>query len=443
MSSKDISRRTAVKVYFAGVDISEPVGENLISLSYTDNEEDEADDLQLKLADREGKWLREWLNASVQSAASATPGEDEGNISSSQYKVTAKSGLNIRSGPGTSHGILGAFPFGAAVEVSSIADGWASIQYSGKDAYVYASYLEETEGSADDAEESPTPENKGLKVQAMIVRKNWLINGNDELLDCGQFELDNVSASGPPSEVTIKCTSLPYSSQIRQTEKSKSWEGYTLSGIANEMAENSGMVCMFESGNDPSYERVEQIAESDISFLSQLCHDAGISLKATSNILVLFDQVDYEAQDEIMTITYGDGNYDKYKLATGNADTAYASCRVSYTNPDDGAVISATAYVEDYDAEDEENQQLEITAKVASVGEAQFLAEKSLRLKNKYEYSASFSVAGDPCLLAGVVIVLSDFGPWDGKYIIKRAKHSVDGAGYKTQIELRRTLEGY
>lgn len=68
------------------------------------------------------------------------------------------------------------------------------------------------------------------------------------------------------------------------------------------MAGANGMACLYESASDPYYERVEQYKVSDIKFLSQLCHDAGISLKATNNILVLFDQADYEAKDPTFTV---------------------------------------------------------------------------------------------------------------------------------------------
>ena len=57
------------------------------------------------------------------------------------------------------------------------------------------------------------------------------------------------------------------------------------------------------------------------------CHEAGISLKATNKILVLFDQAEYEAKNEILTIRRGDGSYTRYQIGTGTADTQYASCR--------------------------------------------------------------------------------------------------------------------
>ena len=40
------------------------------------------------------------------------------------YAVTPAVGLNIRSGPGTSHSQVGTYPCGMAVQVLEIQDGW-------------------------------------------------------------------------------------------------------------------------------------------------------------------------------------------------------------------------------------------------------------------------------------------------------------------------------
>ena len=55
MSDKNSASRTDVQVVFGGVDISVLAMNDLISFTYTDNEEDEADDFQLKVLDRDGK----------------------------------------------------------------------------------------------------------------------------------------------------------------------------------------------------------------------------------------------------------------------------------------------------------------------------------------------------------------------------------------------------
>ena len=51
-----------------------------------------------------------------------------------------------------------------------------------------------------------------------------------------------------------------------------------------------------------------------------------------------------------------------------------------------------------------------ITAKVKNVGEAKKLAEKYLRLANKYAKTAEFELPGNPALPAGVTVELAGFG---------------------------------
>lgn len=47
MSSKDTARRTEIIIYFAGVDISQSIRPYLLTMTYTDNEEDRTDDFHV------------------------------------------------------------------------------------------------------------------------------------------------------------------------------------------------------------------------------------------------------------------------------------------------------------------------------------------------------------------------------------------------------------
>lgn len=273
-----------------------------------------------------------------------------------------------------------------------------------------------------------------LAMSATITPENW---GNGGALPTGKFELDSVDASGPPGGITIKGSSLAYGSSVRQTKKTKAWENYHLSGIAAEIAQNAGLSCLYEAEYDPSFERKEQNKKSDISFLSELCHDAGISLKCTDGQLVLFDQRVYETLPTVLTIRRGEGQYEDYSLSTGAAETQYGSCRVSYADPATGKCISATATADGDDGDSE--QCLEITARVSSTGEALALAEKQLRLHNKFNRTASFTLPGNTALVAGVTVMLEGFGGWNGKYMVKQATHTVSG-GYTVKLELRKVL---
>ncbi len=439
MSDKDLARRTDAEVFFDGVDISTSLRQYLISLTYTDYEENETDDLQIEIEDRDAVWLTKWLNVAIQAAASkpASPSAASPNWAVGDAVIANGRPQYTSYGGGTPGKAVTNYK--GNITYLNLKSGVPYPLHVGYLGWFALDQVSKADGKTDSGEESSSSV-KGLRIQAALVRKNWKGDGKDQVLECGQFELDSVEAGGPPSIIIIKGTALPFNSQVRQTKKSKAWEAYTLSKIAGEMAAQNGMTVMYESANDPYYARIEQVTMSDIALLSQLCKGAGISLKVSNNIIILFDQATYEQKPSVFTIKKGSGIYTKYKLRTGEADQKYASCRVSYTNPATGKIISGTAYSEDYDPKNKKNQVLEITAKVSSSGEAEALAYKYLRLKNKYEYTAMFTLPGNPALVAGVTVLLTGWGAWDSKYIISEAKHALGSSGYTTQIRLRHVL---
>ncbi len=271
-----------------------------------------------------------------------------------------------------------------------------------------------------------------FKIKAAINRLNWNGKGIDSRLNCGEFELDTVETAGPPAVITVKATGLPFAGSVRQTKKTRSWESYTLSGIANEIAKGSGLGCMYLSSSDPGYERLEQYRQSDMQFLERLCKNAGLSLKATDRMLVVFDRGKFEQRAPVRTIRRG-GGYIKYSLPFRKGEAQYSSCRVSYTDPLTGRCIEGIAH------SGEGSQRLEIKAKVQSSGEAQTIARNQLKLHNTFSMTPKFTLPGDPLLLAGNTVQLDKWGAFDGKYIINRAVHKVDKSGYTTQVQLRRT----
>ena len=478
MSDKHLARRAETQVVLNGVDISVYVNKDWLSFTYTDNEEDEADDLQIKVCDRDGKWLRKWLNSIIEggalggsvistapegstktSTSSGSGSSTSGGTDKPRYRVTASTGVNIRKGAGEKYKVIGKLPYGTIVEVHGFYSSWAKITYSGKTGYIKGTNLKSvggggsssSSGSSSSTKSSSSKKSgstantqvqtgKGLKISAVIVLRNGNNDGKDAVLDCGQFELDSIDAQGPPATVTIKATSLSFSNTVRQTLKSKSWENITLSEIAGQIARQNGMGVLFESEFNPRYSRVEQYQTSDIAFLQKLCHNAGCSLKATNNILVVFDQAAYEGKKAVRKIKFGEeGGYTKYKLSTGT-NNCYTSCRVYYTTTS-GAVISATEYAENYNENSDNQQCLQVCQRVSSKAEAQELAHKLLRLHNKFEITGTFTFPGNPRLAAGNTVELCDFGFGDGKYIVKTAKHSISSSGYTTQVILRKCLE--
>ncbi len=440
MSDKGLARRTEINVNIDGVEISADINDYLLQLTYTDHEEDKTDDLQITLDDREGVWITDLLS-----------------VSKSDTKQTVNN-----SGGGYSIGDVVDFS-GGTHYVSSTATtptggnrtaGTAKITYIAKDAahpyhlvgessnvYGWVDKSQISGGASGDGESnSGNGTILGAEIAAMIIQKNWETDGKDKVLDCGIFEIDSLNSSGPPGQVSIKATSLPYTSTIRNEKKSRAWENIRLSTIANEIAQKNNMKCMFESAYDPYYTRREQIQISDIVFLQGLCKDAGISLKVSAKFLILFDAATYEQKAAVRKIKCGEADITSRRFSASANDTQYSKCHVIYTNPQTNQTIEYTYTPRNAS---DNGQTLEINEKVNTREEARQLAMKRLRQKNKSEYSAEFSLVGDTSLVAGVNVEVEGFGMFDGKYIIETATHNVTASGHTTQIKLRRVLEGY
>ena len=340
------ARRTKAYITYEGADITKDIEEYLLSISYTDNEEEKADDLQISLEDKEGTWVSDWL---------------------------------------------------------------------------------EQTGA------------KGAEVSALFVKVDE--TGGEEVLDCGVFKVDSISESGPPTKVSIKATSIPTNSKVSIQKKTKAWEKIKLSAIAAEIAGKNGLRHIFESDFDPFYVRKEQVQKSDIVFLQELCKQAGISLKVTAKMLVLFDASKYESKETVKTIKKGESDVLRWNFGTNYKDTAYAKCEVTYTDPNTKKTIEGS--FKSPTADKSTGKVLKINEKVNNKQEANELAKKRLREKNKDETEASFELTGDLSLVSGVTVRVKGWGFYDGKYIVQNAGHSISRSGYKTNISVRKVLEGY
>ena len=63
MSDRSLARRTKSKVIFDGADISKDLEQYLLSITYEDHDEDDADTLEIRVQDRDEVWSSKWLNA--------------------------------------------------------------------------------------------------------------------------------------------------------------------------------------------------------------------------------------------------------------------------------------------------------------------------------------------------------------------------------------------
>ncbi|ECJ5870354.1 late control D family protein [Salmonella enterica subsp. salamae] len=263
---------------------------------------------------------------------------------------------------------------------------------------------------------------------------------NQIALECGSFQVDGITSSGPPSVVEVSAVSVPVAAGVRRDLKSNAWEKTTLRDIATSIAKLANLELMFliDEGSNPYYEREDQMEESDLKFLHRLCQDEGVSLKVTDSQLVIFAQEMFEEKEPIATLTLGVDEIIRYSFSAQSSDL-YKSCTCKYRVPKKRKSLAYTW--EDPSVEDGAN--LKIRKLVANLDEAKRKAKAALRLKNRYQNTGSLVLPGDTRLIAGVTLNLAGFGKFSGKYLVSKATHTISNGGYTTSADIRRVIEGY
>ncbi|MDR3280935.1 MAG: hypothetical protein LBT23_10515 [Synergistaceae bacterium] len=274
---------------------------------------------------------------------------------------------------------------------------------------------------------------KGERITASIITANWKNPGEHLSLYCGSFEIDEVEISEPPMTVNIKAVSAPRSTSMRGETKSRNWDGYKLSGIANDVAHSAGMNLEYLASSNPLYDTRSQASISDMKFLMKLCTDAGLALKVTDSKIVIFDEAEFEGMDPVMVLARGDGRIVSMNIKTKMAGT-YKAAEVQYSDTEADETHFGV-YAED--GIEESEQVLRINQRVKSRKEADELAQSKLHEANKNETTGSFNLQGELGLAAGSNIEIIGWGKFDGIYFIESAKHSYGGSGYTTSISIR------
>ena len=280
---------------------------------------------------------------------------------------------------------------------------------------------------------------RGDVAEITLTKENWSSDTTVENLPLGSFEIDEITITSGDSgnKAAIKLNSIANKSELRAVDKSKSWEKVKLSKIAKDIAESAKMELFFDTEDDPEIQRAEQKEKSNLAFLHKLCTDNGLALKVSDNKLIIFDVEKYEQQNSVKILKYGDGNIKNFS-GRATISKIYKSCHVKYQHGKQAEKIETTFTDETKD----DGMVLEVSKKVDSQSEAEKLARKELRKKNKDEIKVTLSIIGDFLYLAGNCISLEGYGFFDGKYIIEKSTFAV-GSGFTCNLDLRRCLNGY
>lgn len=276
---------------------------------------------------------------------------------------------------------------------------------------------------------------RGDRISAALITKNWNAPGETIRFPCGMFEVDEIECSGPPTQVKIKAVSTPVTESPKREKTTVAWENMTLSGIAGDIASKNGLSLVWDSPEDPEYERKDQVEMDDLTFLRKLCEEEGLAVKTTDVQLVVYSEEEYEKMSPSRFIVFGQERMESYRLRAKTAGT-YKAAQVQYHD----AIKSETfeVYTPEGKKIGKTDEVLKINQKVDSQKEAKRLSKKKLYDANKREMSGSFSLMGDFSFVGGATVGLKGWGKFDGTWFIERATHSVSkGGGYTTSLEIR------
>lgn len=268
---------------------------------------------------------------------------------------------------------------------------------------------------------------KGDTVKCSIVADD----NTAQSLPCGQYEVDQIDYSCPPRVMTIKAVSTAITKGMKNEKHNRTWENAGIKLIASDIANNNGLSLYFD-GEDITLERREQIQQSDMEFLSDLCSDYGFQVKVNEGKLIIYDHELNDEKEAVAELKSDDPKIISWKFST-KASGIYKKAHVKYHN----AAKNETFEAEEEDDSTEGTERIyEYSGYIETDGDAKALAKKMLYELNKQETSCTITLMGDMRFRAGVNVTLSGFGAFDGKYNISKVTHSVNN-GYTTTIEIK------
>lgn len=306
----------------------------------------------------------------------------------------------------------------------------------------------------------------------------------------GKMIIDRLQASGRPRVFTIDAVSIPMQNSIRRTLKTRAFTKMHLKDIAQQICTDNDLELFWDSAitdeENQLYDKADQERISDLEFLQRLCKDAGLSLKLSSEKLIVYGQESYEAKEPVCALvenaswitswSFEAQQSERYKACTvrwrdvaqkskksASAGSGGSSNRFLKQSSSGGnrfldksslsggskkkASVGKKAEYHEYTYEDpsveDSGQIYSLKKRARSQAEAERLAKAKLRRLNLRQLTGSLEMVGNPLMAAGSVVALSGFGSFDGNFIITSATHSMGSEGYRTSVQVRRVNNDY
>lgn len=315
------------------------------------------------------------------------------------------------------------------------------IEYENKDItrlinpYVLSIAYEDKKHGESDELEIELSDSNNLWKSDWLPQKGDSINlkigyAGQNLINCGNFNVDEVEFSGEPDVVVIKALSASITKALRQ-KNSKAYDNKTLKQIAKEIAEKHKYKFVSDTQEDIKIRRITQKKQGDLAFLKRLADEYGYTFKITENKLVFFQVEALDKEDKIFILTRA--HIKSYKFTLKTLDS-YKNCEVSYFCPKTKELI---AHKED-NPNGTKDDSLKLNERCENKEQAIKKAKAGIS-NSKKGIEADLEITGNPHIFTGSNIEITEFFKLNGKYSIENTRHSFSAnEGYITSLELKR-----
>ena len=230
------------------------------------------------------------------------------------------------------------------------------------------------------------------------------------------------------------------------SKATKAWTDTTLEGIAREISQKHKMDLVFECKKTISLKRFDQFEQTDLKTINELTRKYGLvfSLKAGKNrpTMIIADLDTIQSKPPILKLPRsGCTSYSFEDWAGTNTKGRYAR----YFDPVKKELVEfeyerlkgkvkdelAESTVDTLDGQGQQDRAVVREAMEVYAGQ---------HSPNDYERKGTINLPGNPSLIAGVVVELSE-DEWlcnAGKWVITQSDHTLTvNEGYKTKLTLR------
>jgi len=251
----------------------------------------------------------------------------------------------------------------------------------------------------------------------------------DAILDCGQFEIDEINITDSPNTVRIRALSAGINSPLR-TVHYKAFDKVLLADVIEQVAAALGYT--LEGKIDPlMIERITQ-SETDLAFINRLAKQYGYIVKVKGKRLI-FSRLDQLKNNSSVMTLHREDIHRGWEFRD-QIRTVKKEATVARQNPKTKRLVRSQSNSKTKGKTSADKSVSRGKASTSSVANAR--ADANLKQDNDPKATGSLSCAGNTLLIAGTNFDLVGFARFDNKYMVNTATHSLSRqSGYGTQIE--------